>query len=285
VLWSREVVEESDAPMPWRGLGARIARWLEGRTYRERRWVHFTSSKLVADIRAESFGLDAGAFSVAPLPVDPTRFSATKVSRDVRAELGLHPSDFVVITVARLIAWKRIDAIIRAVAGINRRLALLVVGDGPERERLQRLATELDIADRSRFVGWQDPPTYLAAANLFVLPSLVESFGLAYVEAMMMGLPCIGLRYRPPEVLSAASEIIGEGEFGFCVDTDEELRATIEMLAANPARCRTLGERASSVAHARFTPDQYVDRLRTLVVSRKDRVDMEAAGTPATYRL
>lgn len=284
VLWSREVMEESEAPVRWRRLSARIARWLENRTYRETRWVHFASSKLVADIRADSFGIGAETFQVAPLPVDPTRFTTAKVSRDVRAELGLAADDFVVITVARLVPLKRIDAIIRAVASISRRLVLLVVGDGPERERLQKLAAELGAADRIRFVGRQDPPPYLAAANLFVLPSLVESFGLAYVEAMMMGLPCIGLRYRPPEVLSAASEIIGEGEFGFCVDTDEELRARIDMLAANPAQCRTLGERARSVARARFTPDGYVGRLRDLV-GGKERVDIETVRSLAASRL
>lgn len=284
VLWSREVMEESSAPVRWRRVGARIARWLERRSYREPRWVHFVSSKLVGEIRAESFGLDARTFSVAPLPVDPTRFDPATVARDVRAELGLAPADFVVISVARLVAWKRIDAVIRAVAGIRRRLVLIVVGDGPERERLQALAAEPGTIERVRFVGRQDPPPYLAAANLFVLPSLVESFGLAYVEAMMMGLPCIGLRYRPPEVLSAASEILGEGEFGFCVDTDEELRATIETLAANPQRCRMLGERARSVASARFTPDQYVQRLRGLLDGEKGRTGVETDGSLSAYR-
>ncbi len=285
VLWSREVMEESSAPVRWRRLGARIARWLERRSYREPRWVHLVSSKLVGDIRADSFGLDAGTFSVAPLPVDPKRFDPATVTRDVRAELGLAPTDFVVIAVARLVAWKRIDAVIRAVAGSKRRLVLIVVGEGPERERLQTLAAELDLAERIRFVGRQDPPPYLAAANVFVLPSLVESFGLAYVEAMMMGLPCIGLRYRPPEVLSAASEILGEGEFGFCVDSDEELRATIEMLAANPAHCQALGERARSVALARFTPDQYVDRLRSLLEGEKKRAGIDTPRSMSASRL
>ena len=100
----------------------------------------------------------------------------------------------------------------------------------------------------------------------------------------MMGLPCIGLRYRPPEVLSAASEILGEGEFGFCVDTDEELRATIEKLAANPQRCRMLGERARSVASARFTPDQYVQRLRGLLDGEKGRTGVETDGSLSAYR-
>ena len=74
------------------------------------------------------------------------------------------------------------------------------------------------------------------------------------------------------------------GEFGFCVDTDEELRATIEKLAANPQRCRMLGERARSVASARFTPDQYVQRLRGLLDGEKGRTGVETDGSLSAYR-
>lgn len=265
ILWEREVMEESEAPMRWRRLQAKFARWFEGRTYRQPLWHHFASSALVAKIRIASFGLSASTFQVAPLPVDPTRFSRSRVDRDVRQELGLSSSDFVVITVARLVAWKRIDAVIRAIARTRQRLILIVVGDGPDRHRLQSLAQRLELDDRVRFVGRQDPPPYLAAANLFALPSLIESFGLVYIEAMMMGLPCIGSRHDPPTVLSAASEVISDGDYGFCVDTEDELLARIEALAGDPQRCAAVGDRARAIALDRFTPDAYVRQLHELV--------------------
>jgi len=265
ILWDREVLEESGAPRRWRRVQARIARWLERRSYREPRWRHFASSRLVADIRCASFGLEASTFEVAPLPIDPTRFDPSAIKRDVRQELGLSREHFVVVTVARLVPWKRVDAVIRAVAPLTQKVVLLVVGDGPERPRLEALASSLGVSDRVRFVGRQDPPPFLAAADLFVLPSLIESLGLVYLEAMMMGLPCIALRYRPPAVLSAASEVVTDGEFGFCVNNDEELRRRIESLAATPELCRQLGRRARETALGRYTPDKYIDRLRALL--------------------
>jgi glycosyltransferase involved in cell wall biosynthesis len=86
----------------------------------------------------------------------------------------------------------------------------------------------------------------------------------------MMAVPCIALRYRPPNVLSAASEVVTDGEFGFCVSDDEELRSRIESLAAAPQLCRALGERARIAALARYTPDKYVDRLRAVLECTKD---------------
>ena len=80
---------------------------------------------------------------------------------------------------------------------------------------------------------------------------------------MLMGLPCIGLRYNPPDVLSAAGEVIGD-DFGFCVSDDAELRDRIETLSGDPDLCRELGARARAAALGRFTPDRYVATLREI---------------------
>ena len=92
ILWDREVLAESSAPMRWRRVNARFARWLEHSTYRQANWQHLVSSKLVGTIRATDFALDEQLFKVAPLPVDPHRFDPSTVDRDVRAELAWQPA-------------------------------------------------------------------------------------------------------------------------------------------------------------------------------------------------
>jgi hypothetical protein len=75
----------------------------------------------------------------------------------------------------------------------------LVIGDGPEREPLERLAVELGVAERVEFAGQLDPEAALARSReawLFVLPSTEEAFGVAYIEAMAAGIPAIGCSRR-----------------------------------------------------------------------------------------
>jgi len=84
----------------------------------------------------------------------------------------------------------------------------VIVGDGPERERLRTLARSLGVADRVELCG-QLPPERAAAcareATVFVLPSVEEAFGVAYIEAMAGGVPAIGCRGEDgPEEIAAA---------------------------------------------------------------------------------
>ena len=265
VLWDREVLAEGTAPMRWRRFHSWLARRLERRTYGADRWIQLTSSRLVATIRAEAFSLNPDAFVVAPLPVDPDRFDPQRRERDVRREMGIPADAFCVIAVARLVPMKHVDDVIRAAASMDPRPFVIVVGDGPERSRLEQLAAELAAADRVHFVGRQNPADYLAAADLLVVPSTVESYGLVYVEAMMMGLPAIGRRFDPPTVLSAASEVIAEGEVGFCVGDVAELRERMQALQADRKRCQSMGDRARRLALERYTPDRYLSVLRDVV--------------------
>jgi len=265
VLWDREVLAEGSAPMRWRRFQAWLARRLERRTYGVDRWVQITSSRLVATIRAEAFSLSPDRFVVAPLPVDPDRFDPGRHERDIRHELGIPSDAFCVIAVARLVPMKHVDDLIGAAASMEPRPFVIVVGDGPERSRLEQLATALGVTDRVQFVGRQNPADYLAAADVLVVPSTVESYGLVYVEAMMMGLPAIGRRFDPPRVLSAASEVIAEGEVGFCVGDTAELRERMQELQADRERCRSMGARGRRLAMERFTPDHYLSVLREVV--------------------
>lgn len=145
-----------------------------------------------------------------------------------------------VVTVGNLIARKRHADVIRALPPNTR---YVVIGDGPERANLERLAQGKDVV----FRGALPPAQALAEARqagVFVLPSVEEAFGVAYVEAMAAGLPAIGTRgeYGPEEIARCGG--------GMTLTTPEELPATLRAVLANRA---ALGAVARANVEANFT--------------------------------
>jgi glycosyltransferase involved in cell wall biosynthesis len=120
------------------------------------------------------------------------------------------------VTVGHLAARKRHADVISAL-GLLRdrhpRLRYVIVGDGPERERLGELATSLGIADRVEFRGQlpnEEATVIASTAALFVMPSVNEAFGVAYIEAMANSVPAIGCRGEdgPEEIAGAGGGIV-----------------------------------------------------------------------------
>jgi teichuronic acid biosynthesis glycosyltransferase TuaC len=114
------------------------------------------------------------------------------------------------VTVGHLVARKRHGDVLRALwllRDAHPDAQWVVVGDGPERPRLEALASELGLRERVRFTGALAPAEAVAEARkgaVFVLPSVDEAFGVAYVEAMAGGVPAIGSRGEDgPEEIAA----------------------------------------------------------------------------------
>ena len=126
------------------------------------------------------------------------------------------------MTVGHLVARKRHADVLRALWLLREshpQLRWAVVGDGPERAALEHLAGELDLAERVDLRGALPPAEAAAAARrgtLFVLPSVDEAFGVAYIEAMAGGVPAIGSRGEAgPEEIAAAGggiRLVAPGE-------------------------------------------------------------------------
>lgn len=107
--------------------------------------------------------------------------------------LGSEP---VVLFVGRLINKKGVDILLEAFARVaqNAPSQLLIAGDGPERTKLEEQAARLRVHDRVHFVGFQQPkdlPRFYCAADLFVLPSRTEPWGVVVMEALASGLPVV----------------------------------------------------------------------------------------------
>ncbi|HET9440656.1 MAG TPA: glycosyltransferase, partial [Longimicrobiales bacterium] len=104
---------------------------------------------------------------------------------------------------------------VRVFAHINRELPsrLVLIGDGPERGRVQQVAEEEGVADRVMFLGKQESVAeILSCADLFLLPSASESFGLVALEAMSCGVPVVATR------VGGVPEVVPDGEAGFLAD-------------------------------------------------------------------
>lgn len=264
ILAHREHLEESSRPRLEAHIEARLVRRLEAGSYKEPNWEHIVSTRLVATQRAEHFRLPDDVFHIQPYGLDVSRFDRNAAYEDMRSRYDVPADAFVAITTARLTPWKNIDLVLRAVALSRHAPWLFVVGAGPEMDHLRRLASELKIDERVRFVGHQNPAPFLACSDAFVLPSRIESFGLVYAEAMSMGLPCIGRRNNPPMVLSSASDVIPEGIAGFCIDSAEELRDRLDLLSCDEALRTKMGAAAYQIATTEYTPARYVNAMRTI---------------------
>lgn len=161
-----------------------------------------------------------------------------------------------IVTVGHLVARKHHADVVEAVAQLvptHPDLRYVIVGDGPERTSLEALAAQLGISDHLDFTG-QLPPdearARAAQADLFVLPSTDEAFGVAYIEAMAAGTPAIGCENEdgPGEIAAH-----GEGILQVPPHDPNALAATIGALLADPSRRQALGAAARQTVEAHFT--------------------------------
>ena len=158
----------------------------------------------------------------------------------------VQPQGFTVCTVTRLIARKQVDRLIRVFARLAAErpdARLVIVGDGPERPALERFVRALGIDHQGlvELTGALDARAAqerMASASVMALPSVRESLGAVYLEAMSLGVPALGTRGEGIE------EHIEHGVSGILVPPgdDETLLAELRGLAADPERARRIGE-------------------------------------------
>lgn len=142
------------------------------------------------------------------------------------------PRDLKILSVGNLIPVKGHDLLIRALAIIQKEIPDLtceIIGEGPERTRLQKLAAELKVEDKIKFLGRQsrtDVAQAFRESILFALPSRYEALGCVYLEAMAAAKPVIACRNQ------GIAEIIEHGKNGWLVSADDanELAEGIRVL-------------------------------------------------------
>jgi glycosyltransferase involved in cell wall biosynthesis len=180
-----------------------------------------------------------------------------RIGRDAaRAALGLDPRQPVVITVGRLThmkgQWHLVDAVPGLLAGTPD-LAVVLIGDGPLRDALEKRAAGLGVGGAVRFPGHRgDARQLLAAADVFVLPSRHEGMPLVVLEAMEAGLPVVGTRVIGTE------EVVEDGVTGALVRPGDpaDLEAALARSLADPALRRRQGDAGRRRYLACFTRER-----------------------------
>jgi phosphatidylinositol alpha-1,6-mannosyltransferase len=180
-----------------------------------------------------------------------------------RAALGLS-DEFVLLTVGRLAASERYkghDRIIPALkplldAGMNP--VYLIVGDGDDRPRLEALARECGVRPQVRFLGHvpRDAlPNLYRAAQIFVLPSLGEGFGIVLLEAMACGTPAVGLAH------GGAMDALCDGELGVALEVDDVRAGLMRACNASFAGKLEAGDALARKVEARFGRSAFERRV------------------------
>ena len=176
---------------------------------------------------------------------------------------GTNPTDAVpegariLLSTSRLTSQKGIDVAIRALSSLPADTVLVVLGEGPERAALERLARELGVDARVFLPGRvPDVAAWLRRASAYVQPARWEGFGLAVLEAMVCGLPVVATN------VSSLPELVADGETGVLVPPDDPaaLARGIERALSEPG----MGDAGRERARSAFSVAQMADRTVAL---------------------
>jgi len=184
--------------------------------------------------------------------IDQRKFSPARVFADIRGELNIPRDVVLLLFLARFTGHKQPLTLIRAfheAVGQLPGLRLLMVGEGDEKEEGMRLAAELGLEGRVYFSSFrQDVPDVLAAADIYVLPSLWEGLPIGLLEAMAMGKAVIGTR------VDGTREVLRDGENGLVVEPGNvgALAAAILRLVEDRRLRESMGACAVETVRERF---------------------------------
>jgi glycosyltransferase involved in cell wall biosynthesis len=192
------------------------------------------------------------------------RLGDASAGLDYRVLYGIPQDAFVVGWVGRMTGVKDTDAVLEILRATRERdidAVLCMVGDGPDRERLEQVAHDLGIARSTYFVGYQtDIAGYYRLFDAFVLPSVNEGTPVSAIEALASGTPVVATR------VGGVPDVVTDGVDGFLVpprDTDAAADR-LAQLARDPELRARLGETGRANAQARYSVERLVDDVDRL---------------------
>jgi L-malate glycosyltransferase len=173
------------------------------------------------------------------------------------------PDEKLVIHISNLRPVKQVEAVVRVFALIRERMAarLLIVGEGPELGRAEQLIDQLGVSTHVELVGEaQDVVGLLSVSDLFLLPSLQESFGLSALEAMACGVPVVASN------VGGLPEVIAHGITGFLQPPDDlqGMAASAIAILSDPGAHARMAAEGVRLAQERFSANRIVPQYEAL---------------------
>ena len=205
------LAHESETLAPRRWLRHAMVRASDG-------WIASSSETSDAFVH---YGADAGRVLVSLMPVRNAQFRLEAERARQSGECARIRAEYpapLLFAVGRLVDAKGWRDLLGAMMQVRRKIpqcTLVVAGDGPQRDEYQALAQSLGLTN-VRFIGPKSPAElagWYAAADVFVFPTLRDTFGAVLVEAIACGVPVVASRYA-----AATRDLITDGESGFCID-------------------------------------------------------------------
>jgi glycosyltransferase involved in cell wall biosynthesis len=243
------------------------------------RWLASVTTRLIAvspEVRDDLVRLGVAPrekFTVIRLGIElDERVGADEEARrETRRRMGIAPDAFVVGWVGRMTAVKRTDDVLLAFKGVLDRDVdawLCLIGDGPDRPRLERRAHDLGIVRRCLFVGYQDDVApYYEAIDALLLPSVNEGTPVSVIEALAAERPAVATR------VGGVPDVVRDGVDGYLVDVGDAdtLAERLVELAGDPLKRDAMGREGRKRVLERYAVDRLVDDVDVLYRELLDR--------------
>lgn len=223
-------------------------------------------SEAVREHLIRDFGLERKRIELIHNGIDVYRFRYQFPKDQVdctKRILGLG-NENVVGTLGRLSTVKGIDNLIHAYGSspvLNEKTKLLIVGSGPDEERLKTIVRDLDIEDRVRFVESNlDTPSLLSVMDVFAFPSIQEGLGLSLIEAMASGRPVVATD------VGGIRSLVKNNETGLLTRRGDRraLAAAINRLLDDEKLRDKLGSNSKKLVHEEYTVEKMADKTEKL---------------------
>jgi L-malate glycosyltransferase len=222
-------------------------------------------SQFLKDETFHAFGCAGCDVEVIHNFIDPAVYDRARYTPVLRDQMG-QGGRRILMHVSNFRAVKRVRDVVQIFARVHAEMpaTLVMVGDGPDRDDAEEEARVLGVDRDVHFLGKIDRVApLLASADLFLLPSDRESFGLSALEALASGVPVIGCN------VGGLPEVVREGETGFLrppADVEGMSQGALELLQ-DPARWQAMSTLAARDARARFSQDAVVAQYEALYQS------------------